>query len=60
MRHIDLPFMLGRCMADLKPWQQSKRDRLPVNEYAPVITAWLAMTVATVASSTMGSRNISG
>ena len=53
-RHVDLPFSVSEV------WRISMRGSRPswiacwVREKAPVITAWLAMTVAIVASATMG------
>jgi len=42
-------------MPDFEAWQKSKLDRLTVKEKAPVMTAWLAITVAAVASPIIGS-----
>jgi hypothetical protein len=55
-RDIDLTGVAVRGLADGESRQQTESDRLPDTENAPEITAWDAMTVAAVASSTAADR----
>jgi len=59
-RHVDLPDLGLRGVADLKPRQEAELDRLPRERIGTGNDAWLAMTVAAVASTTIGSSAHSG